>query len=315
MPITFQTAATAVVQIFAMGAMGFFLVRRGLINEAGLKLLSFLSVNVFFPLFIFNQIMTHFDPWHTPYWWAFPLVNMSMILTGLLICYLLFLRHKDPMKDEVMAIASFHNGGYIPLLLVLALPLGAMAGRIYSCVLLSIIGWDTLLWSLGVWLITRHKSSRIDFGRMCNPPLISMFAAIILVFALGHRMVPEAVLKPAKILGDAALAVAMIVIGGNLSLSRFREVQWVKLSGVVLIKLIALPLITLTFLSLVKVDPLISFVAIIQSCMPSSITLSIICSNYQTKNQKFVNQCIFVTHLLCMITIPIFLGIYGKLFN
>ena len=52
----------------------------------------------------------------------------------------------------------------------------------------------------------------------------------------------------------------------------------------------------------------------LNACMPSSITLSIIARNYETKNQDFVNQSIFVTHLLSMITIPIFLGLYGKLF-
>ena len=126
---------------------------------------------------------------------------------------------------------------------------------------------------------------------------------------------PEAVLKPVKILGDAALPMAMIVIGGNLSLSSLSRINWTQVTGAVLIKLIVLPLITLIVLSIVKLNPLVSFVAIIQACMPSSITISIIARNYETKNQDFINQGIFVTHLLSMITIPIFLGLYGKLFN
>ena len=111
----------------------------------------------------------------------------------------------------------------------------------------------------------------------------------------------------------AAMAIAMIVIGGNLSLASFNRVAWTQVSGVVLIKLIVLPLITLLVLSILKLNPLISFVAIIQACMPSSITLSIIGRNYEIENQDFINQSIFFTHLLSMITIPIFLGFYGKL--
>ena len=109
------------------------------------------------------------------------------------------------------------------------------------------------------------------------------------------------------------MAMAMIVIGGNLSLSSFTRVAWPQVTGVVLIKLIVLPMIALLVLSFLKLNPLISFVAIIQACMPSSITLSIIGRNYETENQDFINQGIFVTHLLSMITIPIFLGLYGKL--
>ena len=114
---------------------------------------------------------------------------------------------------------------------------------------------------------------------------------------------------------DAAMAIAMIVIGGNLSLTNLIKINGLQLSAVVLIKLVILPLITLVVLSLLKLNPLISLVAIIQSCMPSSITLSIIGRNYETKNQDFVNQCIFFTHLISIITIPIFLGLYGKLIH
>ena len=313
MPITFQTSSIAVAQIFAMGAMGFYLVRSGIIHESGLKLLSFLSVNIFFPLFIFYQIIKNFDAIRMPFWWGFPLINISLVLTGLLVSFLLVLRHQSSLKDEFLAVSSMHNAGYIPLLMVMSLPLGGWAGQIYTCVILSIIGFDTCLWSLGVWLLTRGKSSRMDLRKMINPPLLSMSAALIIVLAFGPGVMPEIILKPVKILGDAAMAVAMIVIGGNLSLSSLTRVAWTQVSGVVLIKLIVLPLITLFALSILKLNPLISFVAIIQACMPSSITLSIIGRNYETKNQDFINQSIFATHLLSVITIPIFLGLYGKL--
>ena len=314
-PITFQTSVIAVAQIFAMGALGFYLVRSGFIHESGLKLLSHLSVNIFFPLFIFYQIIKHFDALRMPFWWGFPLINISLVLTGLLVSFFLVIRRQSPLKDGFLAVSSMHNAGYIPLLIMMSLPLGGWAGQVYTCVILSIIGFDTCLWSIGVWLLTRGQSSRMDLRKMINPPLVSMFTAIIIVLVFGANAVPELVLKPVKILGDAAMAVAMIVIGGNLSLSSMTKVAWPQVTGAVLIKLIVLPLITLVVLSLVKLNPLISFVAIIQACMPSSITLSIIGRNYGTKNQDFINQTIFVTHLLSMITIPFFLALYGRLIN
>jgi predicted permease len=312
-PITFQTSSIAVAQIFALGAMGFYLVRCGIIHEAGLKLLSFLTVNIFFPLFIFYQIIRHFDPVHMPFWWGFPLINISLVLAGLLVAFLVVIRHHSPLKDEFLAVSSLHNAGYIPLLIVMSLPLGVWAGQVYTCLILSVIGFDICLWSIGVWLLTREKSSRMDLRKMINPPLLSMSAAIIIVLAFGPGIVPEVVLKPIKILGDAAMAVAMIVIGGNLSLCSLTRGAWTQVTGAVLVKLIVLPLITLVVLSILKLNPLISFVAILQACMPSSITLSIIGRNYETQNQDFVNQSIFVTHLLSIITIPVFLGLYGKL--
>jgi len=311
-PITFQTSVIAVAQIFAMGALGFYLVRSGIIHESGLKLLSFLSVNIFFPLFIFYQIIENFNVARMPLWWGYPLINISLVLTGLLIAFLALQFLKSPFKDQFLAVSSLHNAGYIPILIVMSLPLGLWAGQVYAYVIISIVGFDTCLWSLGVWLLTRGKSSRMDLRKMINPPLISMVAALIIVLIIGSGVVPEIVLKPIKILGDAAMAVAMIVIGGNLSLSSLTKVDWRQVSGVALIKLIILPLITLIALYFLKLNLLFGFVAIIQASMPSSITLSIIGRNYETENQEFVNQSIFFTHLLSMLTIPVFLGLYGK---
>ncbi len=315
MLITFQNTTIAVAQIFAMGAMGFYLVRSGIIHESGLKLLSFLSVNIFFPLFIFYQIIKNFDAVRIPFWWQFPLINISLVLLGLTVAFLVTLRHHSPLKDGFLAVSSMHNAGYIPLLMLMSLPLGGWAGQLYACVILSIIGFDTCLWSLGVWLMTRSKSPHMDLRKMINPPLLSMSAALIIILVFGPGCIPENFLKPVKVLGDAAMGIAMIVIGGNLALSSLKKVDWPRVSGAVLIKLMVIPLITLFIVKFLKLNPLVSLVAVLQASMPSSITLSIIGRNYETKNQDFVNQSIFMTHFLSIITIPVFLGLYGKLIN
>ena len=155
----------------------------------------------------------------------------------------------------------------------------------------------------------------MDLRNLINPPLMSMFAAVIISLTVGGHIIPEVVLKPVKILGDAALPIAMIVIGGNLCLSSAAKISWSQVTGAVLIKLIVLPLVTLCVLLMTKLNPWVSFVAILQACMPTSITISVIARNYESKNQDFINRGILVTHLLSMITIPIFLGLYGKLVN
>jgi malate permease and related proteins len=314
-PITFQTSTIAVAQIFAMGAVGFYLVRSGVVSEAGLKLLSFLTVNLFFPLFIFYQIITNFNASHMPFWWGFPLVAIILPLTGLGLTSILMFRHRRPHKNAFLAVASFHNGGYLPLLVVTALPLGAWAAQAYAGVIFSIVGFDMCVWSLGVWLLTKDGASRMDFRKILNPPLISMFAAWIIVLTLGPGFVPQVFLKPISILGQGTMGFAMILIGGNLGMASLARVNWTEISTIVLFKLFLLPLLTLIVLLVVKLNPLISFIAMLNACMPCSITLSIIGRNYETKDQPLINQAIFVTHLLSIITIPIFLGLYGKLIN
>ena len=104
----------------------------------------------------------------------------------------------------------------------------------------------------------------------------------------------------------------MLVIGGNLAFTTWTKINREELAVVAVIKLVLLPAIILTTLSFVHPDSILGFVFILQACMPTSITLSIIGRHYGTKNQDFINQSIFVTHLACMITLPIFLGLYGR---
>lgn len=309
--ISFKTAVIAILQILSVWTLGFVLVRKGIINESGLKLLSFLSVNICFPLFIFYQITHFFTPHETANWWGYPLINMSLILTGMTVGIILFwILRKEP-KDEFLAASGMHNAGYIPLLLAMNLPLGNLAGKVYAAMIISVIGFDLCLWSLGVWLITRHKNPHIEIKRMINPPLVSMASAIILVLLFGNNFMPETFFKPIKMVGDSAMALAMLVIGGNLAMTNFKQLAFRKIAGVVIIKLLILPTLALTALLFLHLDPIMSFVLMVQSCMPTAITLSIIGRHHGTVNQDFINQSIFFTHALCLLTVPIFLGLYG----
>ncbi len=309
--ISFQSAFIAIAQIFLMGAVGFFLVCRGLLDEAGLKVLSWISINVVFPFFIFYQIINHFSPASQGYWWAYPLINIGLCLTGLLIAGLVVVLFKKKQPQEWMAVSAFHNAGYIPLLLVTMLPLGDKIQELYAYLILTIIGFDFCLWSLGVMLIDRQRKGIIKWTNFINPPLVSMFLAFIFVL-LGFKIfLPEIMMKPIKIMGDGALAIAMLTIGGNLALTRFNKISWKGIGGAVLIKLFILPTAALVFLSVFHIQGIWSFILMIQACMPSSITLSIIARNSDNQNQDLINQTIFVTHLLCCLTIPLFLGLYS----
>ena len=310
--ISFQTAFIAIFQIFLVGAVGFFLVRRRLLDEAGLKVLSWLSINVTFPFFIFYQIVSHFDPASQTHWWAYPLINVGLGLTGLLITGLITMLLGKKDRREWMAVSGFHNAGYIPLLLVTMLPLGQGPQELYAYIILTIIGFDLCLWSLGVWLIGYHKKPKISVSNFINPPLISMFLAFGLVLLGFKTFLPEIVMKPVKIMGDDALAIAMITIGGNLALTHFHKIQWKQISGAVVIKLLILPALALLFLKFAHVESLWGLILIIQACMPTSITLSIIARYYDNPRQDLINQTIFLTHVFCGLTIPVFLALYGR---
>ena len=310
--LNFQTAAAAICQIFLMGLVGYVLAKKGVLDASGLKLLSGLTIQVFFPLFIFYQFVTHFDFKAIPFWWVFPLISFAITLTALGVATLILALRKSSIKNEFKAVIALHNAGHVPLLLAATLPLGAQAPTLYIYIILTLIGFDLSLWSLGVWLLTRKGGSGIDLRNLVNPPIIAMAVGLALVLLGWNTAIPEPIINPVKILGGAALPLIMVVTGGNLAMTRLNAANAFDLTRVCVAKLLIMPTLALAVLSVLRPDPLIALLIVIQSASPSAMTLSIVSRHYDIKNQDFVNQAVFFTHLFAVITLPIALALYGK---
>ena len=312
--ITFQTALVAILQIFLMASIGFLLAKQGVLTNEALKLLSALTVNVFFPCFSFYQLTHHFDFKAIPFWWIFPCISLTITATAMTVSSLILCWRKDfTYKNEFRAVVSIHNAGYLPLLLVTTLPLGAQADILYIYILLALIGFDLSLWSLGVWLLNRTSGFKMQWQQLINPPLMTLISALVMVALGWHQWIPEPVVKPVKLLGDCAMPMAMIVIGGNLALTSFVKVKATNVAMACVAKLLILPTLALIAVLTIPMDPLISLLIMIQSAVPTGMTLSIIGRHHNTRGQDFVNQTIFFTHLLSLITLPVFLTIYSYL--
>ncbi len=177
--ISFQTSIIAIIQIFLLGAVGYLLVRCSRLDDAGLKLLSHLMVNIFFPLFIFYQLTHHFDFQALPLWWMFPLISFAITAAGLLVGSFLLSLRKVERPDEFRAVIALHNAGYLPLLLAATLPLGEQVGTLNIYILLSLIGFDISLWSLGVWLLRRRDNPAMGLKKLVNPPILTMLGTLV----------------------------------------------------------------------------------------------------------------------------------------
>jgi len=312
--VSFQTSSLAVLQIFLLGAVGYVLARRGVLAGDGFKILSFLLINIFFPSFTFYRLTHYFDFKTMPLWWALPLVNIGVIAAGYFLSSLLLIKRKVPYKNEFRAVLAFQNSGYIPLLMASTLPLGEKSGVLSTYILVSLVGYDILLWSLAVWLLRRAKNENgFALKQLINPPLIALFSALGLVALGWQQALPEDLLKPIKMLGDCAMPIAMIVIGGRLALTNLGRVSWPDMAVVCVGKLIIMPILGLIVVGLLKPEALLGLLIVMQTAVPTAVTLSIIGQHYENRQVEFLNQSIFFTHLLSILTLPIFLALLGYL--
>ncbi len=83
---SFRITGSAVAQIFLLGALGYFLVKKNILGDAGLDALSRLTIDITLPALIFCQLIKDFSFSLYPNWWVFPLVSLIITVAGKVLC-------------------------------------------------------------------------------------------------------------------------------------------------------------------------------------------------------------------------------------
>lgn len=312
-PLSFQSTFLAAFQILLMGGCGYFLGRRKIIHEDGLGLLSGLVIHFFLPCFILSQFLGNFSFQLYKNWWIFPLLSFAMTLCAFILAKAVCLLEKDVThRKEFLSLVSFQNSGYIPLMLVATLFSieGARILNVY--IFLFLIGFDLVLWLLGVWMLTRHRIEKFELKNMVSSPVVAIAASLLLVFLGAPRFIPTEVMKPLKMFGDCTLPLAMIIMGGNLARFKITDVHIPEIFLLVMTKLVLLPLLALSVVSIFKMDFWVGFLIVLEAAVPSAVSLSVIARHYKIE-EAFINQGLFFTYLFSVATIPIFLMLYSNL--
>jgi malate permease and related proteins len=145
-----------------------------------------------------------------------------------------------------------------------------------------------------------------------TPPFVAVVGGVVLkmVFLQFDLQMPALVLDVTKLVGSATVPLAMVVLGGMLA-----EAQWgrdFEPRAVVLmttVKLIVLPAFGLFFVKSLqnRFDPVFAFVMMLEAVSPAATNISLAAKRFGA-NTSFVAVTLFVTYLLSMITIPLWLS-------
>jgi predicted permease len=311
---SFATTCQAILELVILGAVGFFMIRKKIISEEGLKTLSELVIGLFLPLLMFSEITARFNFRQFSDWWMFPLLSVLVTAVGYLLGLLLagLDRSLAPQEGPFLSIAMFQNSGYLPLPLVASLLSPGAVSDMFIYIFLFLLGFNMTIFSFGVFVLScKGKACSFDYRDMFNAPVIATLLALIAVFFGWARFIPSFVSKPVEMMGRCAIPLSIVVVGGNLALIRIRSLKHVRPMVLSLIvKLLLVPLVFLVFVLIVKPKPLVGLLLMLQACMPPAALLSVIAKN-QKVEEGLINQAIFYGHLASIFTIPLFLGLYG----
>jgi predicted permease len=309
----FRITGAGVLQIFLLGAIGYFLVKKNIISQEGLGALSRTVIEVTLPLMIFCQLLQNFTFRLYSYWWVFPLIsiaiNLAGFIAGLLFCGAF---RGQEQKLQFLSLTTFQNSGYLPLALVAALLSGDKLNVMFIYLFLLLAGFNLVMFSVGVHMLVFHKNREFELGSLFSPPVIATIVTLVLIYFNWQGFVPQVVFKPLEMVGNCTLPLAMFVVGGNLAQIRLVKINKKMVTLMTLAKLIILPAAGLWVVVVLKLPELIGLLIIMQLAMPPATLLSVITSHYK-KEDIFISQGILFGHLISIITIPLFLSIYFTL--
>ncbi|MFH0855515.1 MAG: AEC family transporter [Candidatus Omnitrophota bacterium] len=306
----FKVTGAAVFQIFLLAVIGYLLVKRKFLSEQGIDAISNLVMDVTLPALIFCQLIKGFSFQAYPDWWIFPLLSIFVTAIGLAIGFLFLpLIKGEQHKLQFLSLAGFQNSGYLPLALIAALLSKESLGPMFIYLFLFLCGFNLVLFSVGTHILNFDKGRKFNWLNIFNMPVAVTLLSLLIIFLGLNKFVPDSVIKPLKMLGDSTLALAMLVVGGNLAEINLKNINKGAVSLLILVKMIILPAIGIALAAVFNIPALIGLLILIQLAMPSAVTLSVILRSYK-KEDLLVSQGILLTHLAGVVTIPLFLILY-----
>jgi len=307
---SFKTICLAVVEIIILSGIGFFLVRRNLLDELGLGVLSRLLIKVTLPILIFSRFVGDFSFAAYPDWWVFPILSFMVTGLGWLVgeVFSRFIQGQDH-KRQFLSLVMFQNSGYLPLALAASLLPTEIAKQMFIYIFLFMLGFDLIMWSWGSHMLSSHREKKFGWLSIFSLPVIAALSSLVIVLLGINRIIPDFVIKPLKSIGDCTVPLAMLVVGGNLAQIHLRSMNKSAMSFLVLAKMFILPLLGLSAVLFFHIGGLLGLMIILQLAVPSATSLSVIIRHYK-KEDLLVSQGILIGHLLSVLTIPLFLSLY-----
>jgi predicted permease len=306
--------------MFLLILAGWLARRRDYLPEAASGILSRIVVDAAFPALVFTQMLRTVDAAVLRQDWLLPLLPLPLVALAYLAGRLLlpFFGGRAE-RNTALFLAASPNWVFLPLPIAEALYGGAGV----RVILLTNIGAQITLWSVGVWILHGNigqalRNLRTNLGLWATAGGILVALAFPAGRSLGEPHANPATLggiagvatfDALAMLGSLTIPLALLAIGTQLgavpvAIRRLPRALW----GAVLARLVAAPLATMAC-GLVAARlgvhlPLVTWkVVLLAAAMPVAIVCSAMAERFGG-DAPLAAQAVFLSTLLSLLTVP-----------
>ncbi len=315
----FLTVLTAVLPVFGIMGIGFWLRRRSWLSADADSSLMRVTVNLLLPALIFDSVLGNTALRRPENLLLPPLIGFGMVGVGILVARL-FARlaglHTQPEQRTFSFLAGLQNYAYLVIPLCLSLFDADTVGVLF----VHNVGTETAMWTLGVLVLTGGGRGG-GWKQFLNAPLVALLLALVLNFLGTMFTLPTPMAVTGKMvltaihwLGQSAIPLALLLIGAIVA-DHLDEARGGKAVRVVAVaSLVRMAILPVFFMLLAKYLPCsieLKRVLVLQGAMPSAV-LPIVISKHYGGDAHIAIQVALGTSVIGLVTIPLWIHFGGR---
>ena len=304
----------AVIKLSLVALLGFYLYRRSFIKEESLRFLTFFVINFTFPFLIFSHFIENSRIVLAHSLGVFVAISVTIFLFGYILGFIVSFKRSHKFKREFISVVSFQNAGYLPINIAFFLFPPGIREKFLVFTFLYLLGFNIIMWSIGSSFIFKRKEERFKVKSLFIPPITSTIISLILVYTHTAKFIPSLIISPLKMIGEISFVLSAVILGCWLAKIKLKGIskRLFLVGEAAIFKVIILPLIFLLGVINLKIFSLLGLFIVLQAAMPTAVSLPIV-ANLKGGDSEFISQGVFLTHILSIVTIPLWMGLYLKL--
>jgi predicted permease len=311
----FLIVLESVLILLGIGFIGFLITRRHIIPENMLGFLSTLAIDIALPSTVFASIMANFNTELYPNWWQLPL--WWLLFTAIVLVLTLVTRYTScrETRAEFGMSLFYQNGIFLPLIILSGI-FGTETSYIPQLFIFIMLHPTMFFGTYHLFFRkTAGPENQLRWQRIVNPVLIATIIAIIIQISGVREYLPDFIISIFDILGNMALPLVMIILGGSLYLNFHQKgkLYFTEVTKFIIVKNLIFPLALIGVLALLRPDYNIALLFLLQAAVPPVTGVPIL-TERAGGNKEITTQFVFASFVACIVTIPAVFYLFDWIF-
>lgn len=244
----------------------------------------------------------------------FFIVSLAIQAILTFVLYALFKNKFEDAKYRMLTVSfGLGNAGFFGIPIIEALLPGHPEVACFACV--YIVGMNMLTFTIGAYCLTGDKKRMAFKKAFLNPSFISLVIAIVLYAINIKGIMPEMLLNAIRLLKSTTTPLCMIILGIRLASVSFKKLFTRAYVYIICAcKLLIFPFVCLAIVYFLPFDPIFKAAMFILGGTPCAAVMLNIAEMYEGETELAAN-CVLLSTLLCVFTIPILNVVSNVLFK